>query len=527
MIPFATRTYHPFLLSTLSGLLLIVSFPFTGSLFPLVFIAWIPLLMLQKQLAETKRKGFFLYSYWTFLIFNSGTTWWIWNSSEGGALMAFTCNSLVMAATMAIFSRLSKRFPSASGFIFIFTWLSFEFLHFNWDISWPWLTMGNYFARVPEIVQWYQFTGVLGGTLWILAMNVFLFRLLNGFTKRRAVVSIGVLVVPVLISLAQYYSWSESPDTIEVVVTQPNVDPFSKFGGSDDDQLNAILRLAESKQTPHTLLVLAPETALYPSQGIVENNFQFEQNFQRLQGIIQHWNGPGLLIGASTFHMYAKKHSFASRPLNDGSGYYESYNTSMLFSRNKFPEYVHKSKLVLGVEKLPFTKFLPFLENLSINLGGSSGTLGIEDRGPTVMKTGAVTFAPVVCYESIYGEFVAQQCRRKAGFIAVITNDGWWGNTPGHRQHFAFSRLRAIENRKAVARSANTGISGWINARGDVMDQTEYWKQDVRNYRIPLHYGTTVYEYTGDVLGYLAFMSLLIYWLRSLYERYRKLSVPK
>ena len=109
--------------------------------------------------------------------------------------------------------------------------------------------------------------------------------------------------------------------------------------------------------------------------------------------------------------------------------------------------FIHKSKLVVGVEKIPYSDFLPFLEDLAIDNGGIVGSLGEEDS-VKIFNTSVGKIAPIVCYESIYPEFVAEQCRKGAELLCVITNDGWWGDTPGYKQHFSFSRLRAIENRR-------------------------------------------------------------------------------
>jgi apolipoprotein N-acyltransferase len=207
-----------------------------------------------------------------------------------------------------------------------------------------------------------------------------------------------------------------------------------------------------------------------------------------------------LLIGASTKRFFKYKKSRASRKLYDGPGFEEYYNSSMLVDFHDKPSFVHKSKLVLGVEKVPFSDIFPWLEELSINNGGSSGTLGIEDYAQ-VMKSNGILFAPVVCYESVYGCFISEQCRKGAQLIFIITNDGWWGNTPGHRQHFAFARLRAIENRKSVARSANTGISGFINQRGDILSKSEYWKEDVLIKRLKRNNIKTFYATNGDFVG--------------------------
>ena len=171
---------------------------------------------------------------------------------------------------------------------------------------------------------------------------------------------------------------------------------------------------------------------------------------------------------------------------------------------------IHKSKLVLGVEKIPFSRWIPWLEELSIKNGGTSGTLGIE-KEPKNYITKTCTFGPCICYESIYGEFIAKQCKKGNEALFIITNDGWWGDTPGYKQHASFARLRAIENRRSIARSANTGISCFINQRGDVSQATKWWVPTAINGVINKNRKTTFYTENGDLIGEtLAIMSVLL-----------------
>jgi apolipoprotein N-acyltransferase len=118
-----------------------------------------------------------------------------------------------------------------------------------------------------------------------------------------------------------------------------------------------------------------------------------------------------------------------------------------------------------------------------------------------------------ICYESAFGEYVGSFCKKGADLIFVITNDGWWGHTPGYRQHFEFSKLRAIENRRCIARSANTGRSGFINQRGDVLQRTHYWEPDAIRETLKANTKVTFYAQHGDYLSriavYLTFVSLL------------------
>ena len=512
---------HRYALSILTGVLLVVSFPFTGSLTPLVFISWIPLLFVESYISKKNyRSGkIFLHAFIAFSIYNVGTTWWIWNASLEGALMAFSLNSLFMASVFFLFHLTKKNVGQKEGYLsLLFYWIAFEYFHYHWELSWPWLNLGNSFSIVPSIVQWYSYTGVLGGTFWILLSNLVGFRILdNVFIKRekwlvQTPLIYGfslLLIVPVSISLFQYFSYSEEKNPVEVVLIQPNIDPYNeKFVATLEEQLKKMCDLADPLVTASTDIVIAPETAI--SWPFYEEDLLLTTFYPYLKSRQEKWGNPAFYCGASTARYFDKKNSFASRKFSDGPGYYENYNSSLLLEDKEKRTFLHKSKLVLGVEKMPFTDWLPFLEELSIDKGGTSGSLGIE-KEVKVLETKEMTFAPVICYESIYGEFNAEQCRKGAQAIFIITNDGWWQDTPGYKQHMSFARLRAIENRRSVARSANTGISCFINQRGDVVKRSKWWEPIALKETINLNNDTTMYTKYGDVIGRsFAFVSALI-----------------
>ena len=162
------------------------------------------------------------------------------------------------------------------------------------------------------------------------------------------------------------------------------------------------------------------------------------------------------------------------------------------------------------IEKMPLPWLFDWLSFLIIDLGGTTGQLGVDTQR-TVFAADSVRVAPAVCYESVYGAYVGEFVRGGAQLILVITNDGWWRDTAIHRQHFSFSRLRAIEHRRAVARSANTGISGFIYARGDVVGPTLGWaRRGVLTAPVALSDELTVYTRYGDYLGRIAQYVMLL-----------------
>lgn len=511
--------------------MMVISFPFTGSLAPLMLVALVPLLLIENHIhiRRLRSSHVFVNSYIVFFIYNLGTTWWIWNASPGGAILAFVLNSLIMAIVFQLFHFTKKQLGSKIGyFSLLLIWIGFEYLHYSWELSWPWLNLGNTFANMPYLVQWYSVAGVLGGTFWILLSNILALKIAYGLLTKETLKMqrpnilrfAAVVFVPMIISVIQYTIYKESGIDTEVVVTQPNIDPYNeKFTGSVKEQLNKICDLADQQASEKTDFVLAPETALPFS--FYEDEVRRIIYYPYLVERKAKWKKSSLLIGASTQKYFKYKRSRASIKIKGGPGYEEYYNSSMLIDHLDRPSFIHKSKLVLGVEKVPYSNVFPFLETLAINNGGTSGTLGIEDESQ-VFKTAGMTFAPVVCYESIYGGFIAQQCKKGAQLIFVITNDGWWGDTPGYKQHMAFSRLRAIENRKSVARSANTGVSCFINQRGDVMQATGWWTTASIKASLKRNNIQTFYTKHGDFIGRaFAFVSALVIFF-AIFRRFRR-----
>ncbi len=509
-----------FLWSFVSSVLLCAAWPDWG-FSPLLFVAFIPLLLMQQTVSTDNRlraRHLYMYAFVAFLIWNVVCTWWVWISSAGGSVMAMVSNSLLMALTFLVFHKIKRFLPVRIGsFALIPVWVSFEFLHHYWDISWPWLTLGNGFADSPALIQWYEYTGTFGGSIWVLLINVLLFECwsnrntwMREWPKRLVWWSTTavLLFIPIVISLVQYSRFDVTANRtygLNVVVVQPNIDPYVKFNSDFRGQLEVMLKLAESKMDSTTDYVVMPETALV--EDIWEHQLEFSTSVRMLRDFQKKYPRVKIVTGASTAKIYEEgdKLSATARKFKNMPGSFDSYNTALQIDSMPEVQIYHKSKLVPGVEKMPFPAILKPLENFAIDLGGTSGSLGMQDDREIFVapKKGQGKIAPVICYESIYGDYVGDYVRLGADFIFIITNDGWWGNTPGYRQHLRYGRLRAIETRKSIARSANTGISCFINQRGDIEQATAWWVETAIKQRIYSTQGETFYTRYGDYLAWL------------------------
>jgi apolipoprotein N-acyltransferase len=187
------------------------------------------------------------------------------------------------------------------------------------------------------------------------------------------------------------------------------------------------------------------------------------------------------------------------------------YNSAAFIKAHNEPKIYYKSKLVAGVELFPYKNILqPILGESLINLGGSISSLGTQSNRD-VFSSDNFNVAPIICYESIYGNFVNGFVQNGANFLAVITNDGWWKNTQGHKQHLMLSKLRAIENRRSLVRAANTGVSAVINQKGDIVKRLDYGIKGVIKAKIRLNNNLTFYTKYGDYIARISqFLSMLI-----------------
>ena len=427
-----------------------------------------------------------------------------------------------MSIVFLFFHKIKKATSNRIGyFSFIVLWLSMEYLHLNWDLSWPWLTLGNVFANVPLLVQWYEFTGFLGGSFFVILMNLLLFRLYEkNNSKKFLIFPLLLFFTSSLISGYIYFNFKqEKNNKINVLIVQPNIDPyFDKFSRGYKEQLTDFIALAKANIKKETQLLLAPETALL--EGIWENKINAAYRVRSLRDLQNEFPNLNILIGATTYKMFnhAEKITNTARKMRNQNVFYDVYNSAIFIPSNGDVQVYHKRKLVPGAEKMPFPNVLDPLAKLIVNLGGVSGSLGSENSISSFLLDSTI-LSPLICYESVYGEV-------KLGvtnLLAIITNDGWWKNTAGYKQHFQYARLRAIEQRKSIVRSANTGISAVINARGDILQKTKWDEATCIVSKVELNNITTFYSQFGDYIGRLSmFVSSILLIVVFVQERLRQ-----
>ena len=491
----------------------------------MALLGFVPLLCMGRVADQEGVKHFWWWHYGTFVAWNAVTTFWVCNATVGGGIFAVLANALQMSLVFGLFRWVKRRMKFSSALAYLFlaaAWIAWEKYYLTVaEISWPWLVLGNAFAGTWSLVQWYEFTGALGGSLWVWASSLSLFGLMVALSsgrfssawnaKARFASVFGTALVlfgPMALSLVHYYRYSEvSEEAVPVVIAQPDFDPYHKFGGLTQAQQNAVLlgqfadglkeRAKEDPSDSSAVLLLAPETF---TSDILCNEVPASPTFHRFLVFLQEHPTAEILFGASSYTRYEQeaRPSANARRLGDGV-WYETHNSALILDASGQYGLYQKSKLVPGVEMLPYVKVLgPIDDKL---LGGVAGRNVGQPEVSNLLFRQETPIGCAVCYESVYGEHCAKYVRAGAKLLTVITNDAWWGDTPGYRQHLNYARLRAIETRRDIARCANTGISAFIDQKGRILSRTAWWEPAVLRGTVNLSSRETFFVRNGDIVG--------------------------
>lgn len=514
--------------------------PHTGIL---ALFGLIPLLCMERIATMLQKKRIWIYHYSAFVLWNAMTTFWVCNATVGGGLFAVFANALQMSVIFGLFRLSKRRFQGILPYIFLaVAWIAWERFYFDAEISWPWLVLGNSFGRSIWAVQWYEITGALGGSLWIWFCNLGLFGLMVSLSdgswhyfnaKKKVAVIAGyliLLIAPLIVSNSigkGYKDSMEASESLETVIIQPNIDPYNKFQALTQDQQNAIFlsqaaKALESRKNDSTstpLLLLAPETF---TNDIIVGQYERSVTWRRFTSFLKDYPNVNLLFGASSYDYIraSLRPSSTARKLGNDL-WLESHNSALMTDGTGRTEIFHKSKLVVAVEKTPYPALFCRLDDL---LGGVMGRcVGQDEISLLDIRSTDGTTIPIgcaVCYESVYGEYYTDYIKKGAKAMTIITNDAWWGNTPGYKQHLSYASLRAIETRRAIARCANTGISAIISPSGEIVSETGWWTPAVLQGRIPLRDDITFFVAHGDITGRVCtFLFILL--LLALIVRFR------
>jgi apolipoprotein N-acyltransferase len=508
-------------LSLLSGAMLGCAFPPvpTGAL---ALVGLVPLLIVLADV-RTIRAGLG-YTYLSMLLFHAITISWTGGYSHGNDPY------MMIAGTVTILVHPLFYFLPVSAYLWTrrhlgelaalaalpFFWVAYEYSHTLSEWSFPWLTLGNTQTYDLARIQFIEYTGVLGLSFWILLINCLAFALYSsvarrGLTGNRTAASLvaGILL---LFMLPWLHGWlrgpslppegeGESTTSVVVGIIQSNADPWEKWRKPGyqvvRDYLGRTAALLERTGAERPQIVLWPETAI-PFYLLSERQAMLYGEFRAGLDTLP----SSILTGVPHAVLYEDSTQAppSARRLSDGRRY-DAFNSAVLFQPGS-PDYqwYGKMKMVPFAERVPYADAMMFADFLRWDVGIGAWQIGRDTTVFHDRSTGA-RFATVICYESTYPDFVASFVRKGAEFLAIITIDSWWGRMPGAFQHRQFAVLRAVENRRWIARCAVGGFSCFIDPEGRIHDMTELFTEASIARRIGRSDAWTFYTRHGEWLG--------------------------
>lgn len=505
-------------LAILSGILIGISFP-PIPLPILIFFSFVPfffLLEIKNTLGEINR-----ISYLTFFVFNLITLYWVgsWTKEAdpflmiSGVLLLFLNPAFYLIPTSIYFLSTKIISKEKSLLLFPIFWVFFEYIYSVTDLRFPWLTLGNSLPYFNQFIQIADVIGAYGLSLLILYINIFIYlsikelRTTKKINYKYALIATLLFIIPIIYGSVKIANQKPFVNKVTVGLIQPNLNPWDKWsGGNLDQQIDLYLDLSEKAYKQGARLIIWPESAL--SVYLLSGNYS--EQVQKIQKFV-YMNNIFLMTGMPDVNFYFDLNNAPNdaKKLKSGDAAYTSYNSILLFSPITLEvQKYQKNLLVPFGEHVPFVEHFPFLGNLiRWQVGISSWNAGKEQN---VFDLSAIKVGGIICIESIYPDYVAKFVQKGADFIAVVTNDSWYGYSSGPFQHKEISVLRAIENRRSVVRAANGGISCVIDPFGRTLKKTNLFEKTILVASVPIYSEKTFYTKYPLLIPYFVVLVTLI-----------------
>ncbi len=483
------------LLSFLSGLLLILSFPNLD----LEFLAWLALVPLFYSIEGKGWYDSFKLGFFTGCVSFLGILYWIIVAVHTYGNVPLILSGLIllllviyMSLFTGAFACLTRLIQTRLGFQTVLfapvLWVALEYLRSFLLSGFPWAYLGHtQYLNLP-FIQMADITGVYGLSFVILLVNATLFAVLSQWPKRTfPAKEVAVTVLILLIFLVYGYVKMKDVDreagrspSLKVGLVQGNIDQSIKWNESfQRDTLKIYRRLSLIVGADKPDLIIWPETA-------VPFFFQEEKEYQPFVLEIPEKTNAYLLFGTPFYEVEKGKVDY--------------YNSALFVSPSrKLIGRYDKIHLVPFGEYIPLRKLLFFIES-TIGEGIGNFRAGKEIVNFSLPQG---KFGVLICFEIIFPDLCRRFVKEGADFLVTITNDAWFGKTSAPYQHLSMATFRAIENRVFVARAANTGISAFIDPKGKIIEQGDLFAEEAMNGTIRIMKRKTFYTLYGDIFAWI------------------------
>ncbi len=489
--------FSPFILAIFSGGLLALSFPHPD-FYLLAWMAFIPLFF---AIQDQRPCRAFLTGWISGLVYFTGTLSWVTISMNRYGSLPWVASFLVMLLLVAYLALYVGLFTALMQYLssdrkknlLLFSpvlWVLLEFIKGRFLSGFPWASLAYSQHRILSIIQIADFGSIYSLGFVIVLFNRALYLTIRqiGFQRptrdwKPLLIGLSILLLSLIYGK---FRLSEPVNDQEVIVSviQGNIPQDQKWDQTFQDQtMETYMRLSLSSLDntilPKPSFILWPEAAVPFIFETESTDAKALRNFARDENV-------NLLFGAPSIK-------------SEQSGMMALRNSAFLISPDNTPiSHYDKMHLVPFGEYIPFSRLLFFVNKLVEGVGDfTSGEV------PVVFEAGEVKVGTVICFEVIFPELVRRFVNNGANLMTTITNDAWFDQSAASEQHFSMVVFRAIENRRPFARAANTGISGFVDAYGRVIHQTDLFVEATATASLRLGNRKTLYTRFGDFFAVL------------------------
>ncbi|MDQ3001543.1 MAG: apolipoprotein N-acyltransferase [Fibrobacterota bacterium] len=482
-------------LSALAWALCYPPFPFG----PLAFIVLVPAFIASMRLTTRQALA---YHFGAGILYNTIMYWWIYNVMKVGPALVIGAGLVLLILYLSFFNAvLGWFFRILAGkpyglALYPLLWGGLEVLRTLGEMSFPWNNMGYTLGHWSPLIQSVSYLGIFGLSIAVVACNCLIFTAWRRKGTLRWAAAAVAAAIPLSLTLQGSLSLAEpepaAPETMDISLVQPSIPQTRKW---DEDYFRDVMQKtwdtmigppADSTLKGTDLIVLA-ETAV---PDFLRNRTDL---YDRFQGLARETRAD-ILVGA--LDLVPDRKPYRS---------YIFYNSAFLFPADPSinVQQYSKLRLVPFSERLPFDDIFPLINYVNLGEGDFSSGPDYE-----IWKRRA-RYAPSICYEIIYPDFVRGARRKGAELLVNITNDGWFGYSNAPFMHANITRFRAIEAGVPIARCSNAGISVFYDRKGRVLGKTELNEVAVLRRKVPLISSDTWYLRHGDAVeGFLAWLFL-------------------
>jgi apolipoprotein N-acyltransferase len=508
-----------FFLPIITGILLGLS-ALPSHFWFICFIVFIPLLI-ASECTQTTKKPLFIFAIQLLVALIAFYLWtghWVLQAANLSYLIGLLIVTpfILLVSPFILFKKRGNKFAPV---YFVAAWLAGELIQSNFQLGSPFYNLGHILGANPKIIQWFEFTGAAGGTLWILVVNFAFYSFIKTLIKdrkywiKKGVVALGILLLPMIISITIYYNYKEKGTSSEVMIIHPSTDCFNvKYKVDVFELMDTYLDIMLPKLTDKTSYVILPETSITNGGWVHQLNNNLVIDSFNLK--TQQYPNIKLVTGAVTYEEIKNIKEISGydkqphiKYSNRYKVWYFTYNSALFIEKNQSVQLRTKQELVPFQEYTPYPTLLPRI--LPVGVDFQFSTRSKNQNIFTSSKNEKI--AALICYESVYGRLYAKYAREGAEAFFELLNEGWYNDPKVPKQFMYMSAMRAIENRRDIAHASNMGISCFINQKGEIIKKLDIKEPGSLIESLHFNKQVTPYGRMGDYLGFISILIIILF----------------